>query len=69
MKFVQKERVLIPKPQSMFLLVQCPACGNEQVIFSHSTTNINCKSCGARLANRTGGKSIIEAKTSKRLDQ
>jgi len=66
---VQKERVLIPQPKSMFVLVQCPACGNEQAIFSHSTTDMNCKSCGARLASRTGGKAIIQAKASKRLDQ
>ena len=68
MRFVQKERVLIPKPKSMFVLAQCAACGNEQVILSHTTIDINCKSCGAVLASRTGGKAVIEAKTSKKLD-
>jgi len=52
----------------MFVLAQCAACGNEQVIFSHTTIDINCKSCGAVLASRTGGKAVIEAKTSKKLD-
>ncbi len=66
---MQKERILIPKPKSMFMLVQCAACGNEQVIFSHATMDINCKSCGGALANKTGGKAIIKAKSSKRLDQ
>lgn len=68
MRFVQKERVLIPKPKSMFVLAQCAACGNEQVIFSHTTIDINCKSCGAVLASRTGGKAVIDAKASKKLD-
>ena len=68
MKFVQKERVLIPKPKSMFVLIQCAACGNEQVIFSHTTIDINCKSCGVALASRTGGKAVIQAKASKKLD-
>ena len=66
---MQKERILIPKPKSMFALVQCATCGNEQVIFSHVTIDINCKSCGAALANKTGGKAVIESKTFKRLDQ
>ncbi|MCS4538935.1 MAG: 30S ribosomal protein S27e [Thaumarchaeota archaeon] len=65
---MQKERVLIPKPKSMFVLAQCAACGNEQVIFSHTTIDINCKSCGAVLASRTGGKAVIDAKASKKLD-
>lgn len=65
---MQRERVLIPKPKSMFVLVQCAACGNEQVIFSHTTIDINCKSCGAALASKTGGKAIIEAKTFRKLD-
>ena len=65
---MQKERILIPKPKSMFMLVQCAACGNEQVIFSHVTIDINCKSCGVAMANKTGGKAVIEAKSSKRLD-
>lgn len=65
---MQKERIPIPKPKSAFLLVQCAACGNEQVIFSHTTMDIKCKSCEAVLSSKTGGKSIIEAKPVRRFD-
>ena len=65
---VKRERILLPKPRSSFLLVQCTNCGGEQVVFSHSTMLIKCKSCGAPLARNTGGKSEILGTVLKRLD-
>jgi small subunit ribosomal protein S27e len=47
---------IIPKPRSTFIKVKCPECGNEQILFSHSTTLIRCKICNATLAHPTGGK-------------
>jgi small subunit ribosomal protein S27e len=47
---------MIPRPRSTFIKVKCPDCGNEQILFSHSTTIIKCKICGIQLAYTTGGK-------------
>ena len=51
---------IIPRPRSTFIKVKCPECGNEQIIFSHSTTNVNCKICNAKLAYTTGGKIRVQ---------
>lgn len=42
-----------------FLRVQCVDCENEQVIFSHASTPVNCEVCGKTLASPTGGKAEI----------
>ncbi|MEM1994060.1 MAG: 30S ribosomal protein S27e [Nitrososphaerales archaeon] len=65
---VKRERVLLPKPRSSFLLVQCSNCSNEQVLFSNSTLTVKCSSCGAPIAQNTGGKAKILATVLKRLD-
>lgn len=59
---------LIMRPRSAFLLVRCPKCGAESVLFSHAKREIRCESCGELLAEPTGGKAIIYAKVIKRLD-
>ncbi|RMF31540.1 MAG: 30S ribosomal protein S27e [Candidatus Nitrosothermus koennekii] len=59
---------LIPKPASQFLLVKCSKCGEETIIYSHTTTNRNCKSCNELLAESTGGKARIYGEIVKRLD-
>jgi len=56
---MKKEIILIPKPKSNFLQIQCKSCHEKQVTFSHSTSDINCKSCGNPIAKKTGGKAII----------
>jgi small subunit ribosomal protein S27e len=65
---VKRERILIPKPRSSFLLVQCPNCGGERIVFSYSTIPIKCNNCGAPLARNTGGKCEILGTVLKRLD-
>jgi small subunit ribosomal protein S27e len=59
---------IIPKPRSVFLRVKCSDCGNEQVIFDHTTTVVHCNICGATLAEPTGGKSRIKAEIVARLE-
>jgi small subunit ribosomal protein S27e len=51
---------VIPKPRSVFLRIKCPACGNEQIVFSHATTVINCNICSEILAAPSGGKAEIK---------
>lgn len=50
---------LIPRPSSRFLRVRCRACDGEQIIFSHTTNEILCRTCGEKLAEPTGGKAKI----------
>jgi small subunit ribosomal protein S27e len=56
---MKKENILIPKPRSNFLSVRCTSCQEKQVIYSHATSDINCKSCGNPIAKKAGGKSEI----------
>ena len=58
----KKRKILVPKPKSRFLLVICPQCGREQVVFSHATFPARCHSCGALLVRPTGGKAQILGK-------
>ena len=51
---------LIPKPNSTFLRVKCPKCGNEQLIFSHAANTVTCNVCSAVLAEPTGGKADLK---------
>jgi small subunit ribosomal protein S27e len=52
---------LIPRPTSCFLRVRCISCESEQIIFSHSSTKIQCQTCGETLAEPTGGKAKLNA--------
>ena len=44
---------------SKFVKVKCE-CGNEQVVFSYTTTEIKCEKCEKLLAYPRGGKAVIE---------
>ena len=50
---------LIPRPTSRFLRVRCRTCESEQIIFSHTTHQIKCRTCGEVLAEPAGGKAKI----------
>jgi small subunit ribosomal protein S27e len=65
---LKKERISIPQPKSVFLLVKCQKCDNEQIIYSMTNTNIYCKVCEEKLSENTGGKSKIDALILRRLD-
>ncbi|HEX6378272.1 MAG TPA: 30S ribosomal protein S27e [Nitrososphaeraceae archaeon] len=56
---MKRENILIPKPKSNFLSVQCTSCKEKQVMFSHATSDINCKSCGNPIAKKTGGRANV----------
>ena len=45
--------------RSKFLRIECNACGNEQVVFSNSTTTVRCIACNTVLVRPTGGKASI----------
>lgn len=56
---MKKKRILIPEPRSRFLVIRCPNCGNEQVVFSHATFPIRCIICGTQLVTPTGGRAKL----------
>jgi small subunit ribosomal protein S27e len=65
---MKREMEPIPKPRSNFLLIKCPDCGEEKVLFSSSTRDISCKGCGRLLAEKRGGKSRLLVPIIRRLD-
>jgi small subunit ribosomal protein S27e len=60
---------MMPKPRSSFLSVQCPKCSEKAIVFSHTTINKSCKSCGELLAERAGSRANIIGKVLEVLDQ
>jgi small subunit ribosomal protein S27e len=66
---MKRGSIMIPKPRSAFLSVQCEKCGEKAVVFSHTTTNINCKSCGEPIAEKSGSNAVILGKVLGALDQ
>ncbi|MHA1478310.1 MAG: 30S ribosomal protein S27e [Promethearchaeota archaeon] len=58
----KEKEVLIPHPQSRFLRVKCLNCGNQQIIFGCSATDVECLVCGKTLLQSTGGKARILTK-------
>lgn len=44
-----------------FYRAKCDECGNEQVIFSRASTNVDCLVCGTTIAKPTGGKAELNA--------
>lgn len=51
-----------------FLKVQCAECGNEQKIFSHSSTEIDCLVCSEVIARPTGGKAELNGEVVEELE-
>jgi small subunit ribosomal protein S27e len=58
----------VPVPKSKFLEVECKKCKEKTIVFSKSSTQINCDNCGEEIALPTGGKAYIVGKVLKTLD-
>jgi small subunit ribosomal protein S27e len=65
---MRRDNIMIPKPRSNFLSVQCLRCEEQKVIFSHATMDLFCKSCGESIAKKTGARANILAKIINTLD-
>ncbi|HEX9677211.1 30S ribosomal protein S27e [Nitrososphaera sp.] len=66
---MKREKILIPKPRSNFLSVQCEKCSATTTVFSHTTLNIKCSGCGEPIAASGGSKAKILGKVVGTLDQ
>jgi small subunit ribosomal protein S27e len=64
---MKRERTLIPEPNSKFLKVNCKECEEENIVYSHASTPITCKSCGNTITKPTGSKAQIIGKISETL--
>jgi Ribosomal protein S27E len=54
--------------KSNFLKVKCLDCGNQQTVFDHAASNVQCIICGKTLVKPKGGKSEIVAQIIEVLD-
>ena len=45
-----------------FMKVECPGCGNRQIIFSKPSMIVTCQACNETLAKPTGGKAEVIGK-------
>ena len=64
---MKKMHIPIPEPRSRFLSVKCEQCGKENIVFSHTTIDIKCKSCKSIIAERTGSRARLFSKEFKEL--
>ena len=48
--------------KTKFIKVRCTKCKNEQIIFSSTSSKVNCLVCNTELAAPTGGKSKVSAR-------
>lgn len=50
-----------------FLRVKCEECGNEQTLFSHAATEVDCLVCGTAIAEPQGGKAKVNGEVIEEL--
>jgi len=65
---VKRSREPVPKPRSSFLMVKCPDCGEERLVFSNSTKEVGCRGCGRKLVESLGGKARLLGTIVKKLE-
>lgn len=61
---MKRAHIPVPKPSSKFNKINCNECGEQQVVYSHVTTEITCNSCGNVIAESTGSLARINGKIS-----
>jgi small subunit ribosomal protein S27e len=65
---VKKHNIMIPKPRSHFVKVECDSCKNVKVLYTFGTKSISCPSCNAELLVNTGGQAKILGNILETLD-
>jgi len=61
---MRRSRIPVPEPSSKFNRVNCAECGEEQVVYSHATTEVACNSCGNPISRPTGSAARISGTAS-----
>jgi len=61
---MKREHILIPEPSSKFQKVKCKECDEENIVFSHASSSVTCKSCGNVIAKPSGAVAILHGEVS-----
>lgn len=56
---MKKSHIDVPEPSSKFYRVECGECNEIQVVYSHASTQVTCRSCGNMITEATGSKATI----------
>ena len=56
---MKKDHIYIPMPSSSFYKLECSECNEQQVVYSHATTQVFCNKCGSPLASSSGSKANL----------
>lgn len=56
------------KKRARFVVVKCPDCSTEQIVFERASTVVACKICGSTLATPTGGTAKFKAQILRSAD-
>ncbi|MFB6158767.1 MAG: 30S ribosomal protein S27e [Candidatus Nanohalobium sp.] len=51
-----------------FYRVSCAECGNEQIIFSRTASEVDCMICSTPIAKPTGGRAELNAEIIETLE-
>jgi small subunit ribosomal protein S27e len=54
-----KRKRLVQGPNAFFMDVRCPNCFAITTVYSHATTQVQCKGCTTVLSHSTGGKAKL----------
>jgi small subunit ribosomal protein S27e len=65
---MKKHNIMIPKPRSNFVKIECESCQNTMILYTYSTKTILCKSCNEEISINTGGQSQLKGKILETLD-
>lgn len=56
---MKREHIVMPEPKSVFQKVSCSECQEENIVYSHVSSEVTCKACGNIIAKPTGSKAKI----------
>ena len=56
---MKREHILIPEPNSKFQKVKCKECDEENIVYSHASSSVTCKSCGNVIAEPSGAVATL----------
>lgn len=65
---MKKSHILLPTPNSSFIAISCKECESKNIVFSHSTTIVNCVSCGNIIVKPAGSIAKIYGTILKIID-
>ncbi len=61
---MKREHILIPEPNSKFQKVKCKECDKENIVYSHTSSSVTCKSCGNVIAEPSGAVATLHGEIS-----